>query len=413
MLTEDHPIVEEMRGILAPYVRDLGQLKATVRALAERSSRPPGQALDRTALAGPQLMLSRQLSDDGGFQNWLKSAKTQNSAFACELNLPPLTRKAGPIADISPVAHVPLIYAPPPFPLRLVTLLPTLTVTSGNVEFLEETSFVPNAAVVPETTLKPTTELTYAQKLSKVATIASVLKVSVQALADIGQLMIWLDTRLLYAVLLRQEAVLLLGDAANGIPGLLDVAPTFNYTPVASDNPMDIPARAIGDLMSRGYTPDGVVMNPADYTNLRLLKSTIGTYLFMGEAGAGPDDEDLWEPRLLLWQIPAVLSPSMPQGQFLVGAFRQSCMLFMREVANVQIAFQNEDDFIRNLVCLRGELRSGLAVALPQGLLKGTLPAATFSTPQSAATRPVAPAQPAPAAPAPAAPLKEPATAKR
>jgi hypothetical protein len=39
------------------------------------------------------------------------------------------------------------------------------------------------------------------------------------------------------------------------------------------------------------------------------------------------------------------------------------------------MAFQNEDGFIRNLICLRGELRSGLAVPVPQGILKGTLPA--------------------------------------
>jgi hypothetical protein len=65
----------------------------------------------------------------------------------------------------------------------------------------------------------------------------------------------------------------------------------------------------------------------------------------------------------------------MPVDQFLVGAFQQSTMLFERELANVQLAFQNEDDFVRNLVCLRGELRSGVAIPLPQGLLKGTLPA--------------------------------------
>lgn len=114
-----------------------------------------------------------------------------------------------------------------------MTLLPQLMVGSGAIEYLMETSFSANAQVVPETTLKPTTTLTYEQKLSKVATIASILKVSLQALADIPQLMIWLDARLLYAVLLRREAVILLGDSANGIQGLMDVAPAFDYTPVA------------------------------------------------------------------------------------------------------------------------------------------------------------------------------------
>jgi hypothetical protein len=47
---------------------------------------------------------------------------------------------------------------------------------------------------------------------------------------------------------------------------------------------------------------------------------------------------------------------------------------------------QNEDDFVKNLVCLRGELRSGLAVPVPAGLLKGTLPAGSLA--QAAAPAP-------------------------
>lgn len=83
-----------------------------------RASRGPGSPLDKTALGGPTLTLSRQLADDVGFQHWLKSAKTPTGGYAAELKLPPLQRKAGPIAGISPVEHVPLIYAPPPFNLR-------------------------------------------------------------------------------------------------------------------------------------------------------------------------------------------------------------------------------------------------------------------------------------------------------
>jgi hypothetical protein len=62
--------------------------------------------------------------------------------------------------------------------------------------------------------------------------------------------------------------------------------------------------------------------------------------------------------------------------------------------AVIEIAFQNVDDFIRNLVCLRGELRSGLAVPVPAGVLKGTLP--TTSATQAKTPLP-ANAQPLPA----------------
>lgn len=35
--------------------------------------------------------------------------------------------------------------------------------------------------------------------------------------------------------------------------------------------------------------------------------------------------------------------------------------------------------FVRNLVCMGGELRSGFAVPVPAGVLKGTLPAGSLT----------------------------------
>jgi HK97 family phage major capsid protein len=179
-------------------------------------------------------------------------------------------------------------------------------------------------------------------------------------------------------VQLQEENVLINGDVANSISGLLSLATAFTYTPGANDNGMDVIAHAIGQLMGQGYAPDGVILNASDYTLMRLLKSTIGSYLYLGESGKGPDDETIWESAPLVWQVPMVISPSMPVGQFIVGAFAQSTILFSRELMTIEIAFQNEDDFVKNLVCLRGELRSGLAVPVPAGVLKGTLPAGSL-----------------------------------
>lgn len=45
-----------------------------------------------------------------------------------------------------------------------------------------------------------------------------------------------------------------------------------------------------------------------------------------------------------------VVSPSMAQGTCIVAPFAPSTILFSREVLTIEIAFQNGDDFIRNLV---------------------------------------------------------------
>jgi hypothetical protein len=49
------------------------------------------------------------------------------------------------------------------------------------------------------------------------------------------------------------------------------------------------------------------------------------------------------------------------------GAFAQSTILFSHENLTMKIAFRHEDDFLKNLICLSGELRGGLAVPVPAG----------------------------------------------
>jgi HK97 family phage major capsid protein len=221
----------------------------------------------------------------------------------------------------------------------------------------------------------------YAEATAKCATIAQYVKVTQQSLADTPTLVTWLDGRLIYAVSLKEESVILNGDAAATPPiqGLMNAAPAFGYAPSGTDQGMDVIARAAGQLMGAGYPVDGIVLNSADYIAMRLLKATTGQYIFMGTASTGPDDEGLVESPMKIWEIPTVISPSMPAGSFLVGSFQLATVLFVREMMNVQLAFQNEDDFVRNLVTMRGELRSGLAIPLPAGLLKGTLPAGSLT----------------------------------
>jgi hypothetical protein len=78
-----------------------------------------------------------------------------------------------------------------------------------------------------------------------------------------------------------------------------------------------------------------------------------------------------------MWGVPTVISPSMPKGQFLVGAFAQSTLLFLRQMLSVEISFENEDDFIKNLCTIRAEERAGLAIPVPAGLINGAATAAT------------------------------------
>jgi hypothetical protein len=140
-----------------------------------------------------------------------------------------------------------------------------------------------------------------------------------QSLADVPLLNSWLDVRLGYSVALKEEDVLINGDAANSIQGLLGLATAFTYTPATTDQGMDVIAHAIGQLMGKGYAVDGIILNSVDYTAMRLLKTTIGSYIFMGTAAAGPDDEGVWESAAKIWEVPIYQSSINRVQVFVVG----------------------------------------------------------------------------------------------
>ena len=311
------------------------------------------------------------LADESKMRDFLSQPKSWRSstAFDCRVE-----RKAI-VSGISPSLYLGGVRGPQQPALRLNELLPHLTITGGgSVTFTQETAFTPGGDLVVETALKPPSALTFANITVPFATVATVLKSSVQALNDTPTLQQWVATRLFYAVELRQENYLL-NDATAGLltnAQVLDPA----YAPAAGGTQLDLVGAAIGQLTSAGYTPDGVVMNGLDVNKTRLLKSTLGEYLW-----SSPDSS---LGTTSMWSCPVCISPSMAPGEFLVGAFAQSTILFDRDVLRLDISFENEDDFIHNLACLRAELRAALAVPAPQGLIRGSFAAGATTTKASA-----------------------------
>ena len=57
----------------------------------------------------------------------------------------------------------------------------------------------------------------------------------------------------------------------------------------------------------------------------------------------------------------------MPASQFLRGPFGSAARLYDRDIIGLEIARENEDDFIKNLVTILGEIRSALVVSRPAG----------------------------------------------
>ncbi len=111
------------------------------------------------------------------------------------------------------------------------------------------------------------------------------------------------------------------------------------------------------------YRPSGVVLNPADFELIETQKASDGHYTFFQvQSGNGIG---------FIWRVPIVETQAIRAGDFLTGAFDVAATLWDRMDAEVRIADQHEDFFVRNMFLLLAEMRAAFATYRPTSFVVG------------------------------------------
>lgn len=122
-----------------------------------------------------------------------------------------------------------------------------------------------------------------------------------------------------------------------------------------------------------GYDADAIIINPADLQTLLLTKDggSTGQYLMGGPAYA-PYGNGAYGAYLPIWGMKVVATSAIASGTAIVGAFKACASVITKagEGFRVEVANQNEDDFVKNMVTVRIEERLLEAVRLPGGFAK-------------------------------------------
>lgn len=253
-------------------------------------------------------------------------------------------------------------------PERRMTVRDLLTpgrMDGNTLEYVKETGFTNNAANVAEGAAKP--ESTF--KLDLISTTAKVIahyvKASRQILSDAAQLASFIDGRLRYGLALREEAQLLNGDGTGqNLLGIIPQATAFSapFDPAGTETNIDNIRLAMLQAELAEYPASGIVMHPTDWARIELLKDTTGRYIIGNPQGA---------VQPTLWNKPVVATQAITVDKFLVGAFKLGAQVFDRWQARVEVATENEDDFIKNMVTILAEERLALAVYRPESFIYG------------------------------------------
>ena len=103
--------------------------------------------------------------------------------------------------------------------------------------------------------------------------------------------------------------------------------------------------------------------------DIKLLKDTSGQYIFPNFLPLG-----LANP-VSVDGVPVIEHGAVPADTFLVGDFSRATG-FDREAANVRFSEENEDNFVKNLISVRIEERTTIAVYRTDAFVSATFTAA-------------------------------------
>ena len=243
--------------------------------------------------------------------------------------------------------------------------------TSNSIVYMKESTFTNAADVVAETVAKPESTLIFDQATDPVRKIAHWLPVSEEMLEDVPAIRSYIDARLRLGVELKEEDQLLNGSGSGeNIRGLMNRT-GLATTVVSGGSPGSSNADAIFTQMFSGIAftafiqPDGIIMNPTNWSAIALSKNADDQYYAGGPFNTPPI------PRL--WGLPVVLTPSIAAGTALVGAFRSAAQVFRKGGIRVEASNSHSDFFVTNKVAIRAEERLALAVYRPAAFGKVTL----------------------------------------
>ena len=262
--------------------------------------------------------------------------------------------------------RLPGVVADPNRRMTIRDLLMPGQMDGSTLEYVQETGFNNNAAPVAEGAAKPQSDIKLALISTTAKVIAHTAKASRQILDDAAQMRSYIDGRLRYGLAFKEEQQLLSGDGTGqNLLGIIPQATAYSaaFAP-AAETVIDKLRLAMLQAALAEYPATGHVMNPIDWARVELTKDSEGRYIIGNPGGEGP---------ATLWKLPVVETQAIAVDKFLTGAFRLGAQVFDRWQARVELATENEDDFVKNMVTMLCEERLALAVYRPEAFIYGDL----------------------------------------
>lgn len=357
-------IAEGAKQTADEAITKLNETKARLDELEQKMARRPQDGNEEVKSLG------RQFVDSDSYKSLIGSAGQRGKAnLEIKATITSATADAaGSAGNLVQTTRLPGIIAPQDRKFTIRDLLMPGRMDGNALEFVQETGFTNGAGMVAEGAKKPQSDIKFDLKSTTAKVIAHYMKASRQILEDASQLQSYIDGRLRYGLAFKEEQQILNGDGTG--QNLLGIIPqaTAYVRPVGvtttAESKIDTLRYAMLQAVLAEYPASGHVLNPIDWAAIETLKDTSGQYIIGNPQG------DL---NPTLWKLPVVETQAIAVNKFLTGAFSMGAQLFDRWLSRVEVATENEDDFIHNLVTILAEERLALAVYRPEAFIYGDI----------------------------------------
>lgn len=239
----------------------------------------------------------------------------------------------------------------------------------ASVPYIRELNAATNeggALTVKEASAKPEVTMEFEQDDAPIRKIAAWIQATMEALDDAPTLRGYVDTRLAYMLMLREEQQVLTGTGtAPQIKGIK----TYSTTQSATGTFYDGVAESIGKVeLVDGY-PNAVVANAGDFwAAVRDRHSEDYDGQAFGSAPFGT-------PTRTAWGLPVVSTRSLSSGDAIVGDFALGATMFEKEGVVIRSTDSHASNFTSNIIVIVAEERVGLAVHRPDFFVELTVTA--------------------------------------
>ena len=270
------------------------------------------------------------------------------------------------VSSLMPATLIPGVVGVAHEPTRIMDLLPSTSMSTPVIEYIQHTSTTGTAGTVAPGGLKPSVTLNTAKLEARARKIAVTTKINDEDLEDFSAFLQYVSGELQRLVIDAENIQLLLGDGTGeNLTGIFATSGILTRVKAASpETGIDTLALAASDLRTGPALVPATVyaMSPNTWTALTLLKDTQGRYIL-----GNPAEQDAAK----LWGVPVVQSTGITAGWVLGMNGPDVGAAYVRQGPVLQTDY-GTDGFEHNTTAFRCEERIALAVVKPSAAIKIT-----------------------------------------